>query len=485
LAARSRSRPFGAIVGLAALLASCTLTRTKVDSCKANADCRDAFGSGLVCSPDGLCERAPPNPRCTRTFPDDLLTRPESYPNAILIGSLFVSTVEAQAARERAVRLAATQVNEQQGLDGRSFGIVFCDIAEDAKFDSLKRTDAAVASARYLVDVIGVPAIVGPSASGDAVAVFGAVKNDDVLVISPSATSPELTAADVVPTATDERPGLLWRTAVPDTVQGSAIARHLDTIQPPVTNVTVIHERGAYGDGLERVFRAAYQRQDRTIRSIGYDAGNSGQRDAAIQDGASGPPQYVLFFSSQAGDMSAFVKQVFTNKAYDPVQLFLTDTAANKDLLNQAAIASAVFPRISGSRPALPQGPVYDLFRASYISAHNQDPNAFTFVPHAYDAAWLTFYGVAYALRVEQQLRGSGIARGLRRVASEGELVQVSPANWKRISDDVSSNRLVNLAGASGGLDFDLATEETTGAIDIWKISADGQTIEQVSTIQP
>jgi len=70
----------------------------------------------------------------------------------------------------------ATQVNEAKGVDGRLFGIVFCDVAESATYDSAKRTDAAVASALYLADVVGVSAIVGPSSSTDALAVFNAVK---------------------------------------------------------------------------------------------------------------------------------------------------------------------------------------------------------------------------------------------------------------------------------------------------------------------
>lgn len=472
-----------ACAAMLALAASCTLTRSSVDACTSNADCRAAFGSGLVCGGDGLCEKAPPNPRCADAFPVDLLTRPESYPNAIVFGSLIVGGIESQRARANATRLAITQANEQGGLDGRLFGVVFCDLAEDAKYDSLKRAEAAVAGARYLSDVVGVPAIVGPSASPDALSVFEVVKSSDVLVISPSATSPELTSADIVEVATDERPGLLWRTAVPDTAQGAAIARHLEAEQPPVTNVTVIHERGAYGDGLEKVFRASFEKAGRTVRALGYDAGVTGQLTEAIVAGASGAPQFVLFFSSQSADQSAFVNAVKGLPSYDTIKLFLTDTAANKDLLTNAAGSAVVFPRIVGSRPLVPEGNVFDVFRTGYTAAFREDPNAFTFVPHAYDATWLVQYGSAYALRVEGRVTGSGIARGLRRVAPAGEELSVTPGSWKRIADDVSQSRPVNLTGASGRLDFDPATEETSGVIEIWKISADGQAIERVTTI--
>lgn len=471
---------------LLAVLASCTLTRTKVDECTSSADCRAAFGIGFTCGGDGLCEKAPPNPRCTRTFPEDLLSRPESYPNAIVYGSLVVSSIDSQKARENATRLAITQANEQQGLDGRLFGVVFCDVAEDPKYDSLKRADAVVTTGRYLSEVIGAPAFVGPSASPDVLAVFDAVKGNDVLVMSPSATSPELTTRDIVPTATDDRPGLLWRTAVPDTLQGGIIARHLESLSPPVTNVAIVLEKGAYGEGLERVFRGAFDKPGRRIQSFGFTAGISGERDQRIVEaGAAGPWQYVLFFSSQSADQSAFVTSVAGLKSYDTTNLFLSDTAANGDLLKNTASVASVYPRIIGSRPAVPAGVAYDLFKTSYTAAFKQDPNAFTFVPHAYDATWLVVYGSAYSLRREGKVTGSGIARGLRRIARAGEEVLVAPGSWARVRDDLSANKPVNLTGASGPLDFDQATEETTGKIDIWKINAAGNGFDVLQTYTP
>lgn len=469
-----------ALAGLT--VASCTFTRTDVEECKVNADCRAVFGAGLVCGADGLCERAQPSPRCTTTFPPDLLTRPESYPNALPVGVLMDRSVETQRARENAIRLAATQVNEERGLDGRLFGLVFCDVAENAQYDSLKRTDAAVASARYLTDVIGVPAIVGPSSSTDVVAVWEALKGSDVLVVSPSATSPSITGLDVAQ-ATAANPGRLWRTAPPDTLQGAAIVRHLRAAFPAVTNVGLIHEKGAYGDALASVFTQGFQQEGRTVRDFPYET--SSQRDAAIVEAGAAEFPVVLFFSSQTSDAVAFLNAVNSLQSYATINLFLTDSAANKDLLTGAAGAASVFPRVIGSRPAVPQGPVYELFRTSFNAAFKQDPNTFSFVPHAYDAAWLVFYGHAWALRRDRKLDGTALSRGLRQLSAGGEEISVSPGTWKRVADELGAGREINITGASGRLDFDPVTEETTGLIDIWKIAADGQSVETVTTIDP
>ena len=467
---------------MVAIATSCTLTREDVASCKKNVDCRAVFGPGLVCASSGLCERAPPSPRCTTTFPPDLLSRPESYDGVITIGALMDRSVETQRGREDAIRLAATQVNEERGLDGRPFGVVFCDVAEDPQYDSSKRTDAAIASARYLADVLGVPAIIGPSASGDAIAVFDAIKDEGVLVISPSASSPELTGHDVA-VATDEAPGLLWRTAAPDTLQGAAIARHLTTSFPNAVSVVVVNEKGPYGTALADVFTAAFQQNGRTVRTLPYETAS--QRDAAIVDAGSSSPPFVLFFSSQTQDAVAFLNAANALASYDEISLFLTDSAANPDLINGAAGASSLFGRVVGSRPAVPQGPTFELFKTSYNAAFKKDPGALAFVPHAYDAAWLVFYGSAWALRQEKAITGLGIARGLRRVSAPGPEIPVTPANWTKIADALGAGTPVNIVGTSGNLDFDSVTEETAGLIDIWKISDDGKTIESSTTIDP
>jgi ABC-type branched-subunit amino acid transport system substrate-binding protein len=464
------------------LASSCTFTRTTVDSCSQNSDCRAAFGVGRTCGADGLCETAPVSPRCTTTFPPDVLTRSESYPGVLLVGSLMDRSVESQRARENAIRLAATQVNEAKGVDGRLFGIVFCDVAESAQYDSAKRTDAAVASAQYLANVVGASVIVGPSSSTDALAVFNAVKALDVVVISPAATSPALTGADVR-SATDDVPGLLWRTAPPDTLQGAAIVRHLRSAFPTVKSVAVVQEKGPYGDALTAVFTEGFAVEGRTVTPFAY--ATTSERDAAIVAAGGAATPIVIFISSQTTDGIAFLNAAQSLPSYSATNLFLTDSAANKDLLGGASGAAAAFPRVLGSRPAVPQGPTFELFKTSFNAAFRQDPNTFSFVSHSYDAAWLAFYGTARALRRDKRVTGVGIARGLRSISDESAEVAVSPANWLPVIDALGSNGTVNLVGASGSLDYDLPTEETTGLVDIWKISADAASIVTVTTIDP
>jgi branched-chain amino acid transport system substrate-binding protein len=137
---------------------------------------------------------------------------------------------------------------------------------------------------------------------------------------------------------------------------------------------------------------------------------------------------------------------------------------------------------VSGSRPGL--GGAYSLFHASFNAAFKVDANAFSYVAHAYDAAWVVFYGSVWSLTQEGGLSGRGIARGIRRVRGGPKAFQVQPLDWTAISDELAAGGTLDIEGASGPLDFDAVTEEPSSAIEIWRIATDGQSIELVTTIE-
>jgi branched-chain amino acid transport system substrate-binding protein len=288
-----------------------------------------------------------------------------------------------------------------------------------------------------------------------------------------------LTAVDTK-NPTDESPGRLWRTAPPDTIQGDAIAIYLQ--QQKAGNVQVIFETGAYGEGLAQVFAGGFSALGGGVGLSEFSS--STQRDAAIVAAGKGPATWVLFVSSQTADAAALLNAATTLSGYATKQLFLTDSAANQDLLNTAAGASALFPRVRGSRFAVPSGPVYEQFRASFTAAFQSDPSSYSYVAHAYDAAWLTLYGAARSQGREGLVHGLGIARGLRRL-SRGVPASVDPASWGYIAKDLSLGGEVDLIGASGALDYDPLTEETKAPVDIWKIAAGGASFEVEQTLAP
>jgi ABC-type branched-subunit amino acid transport system substrate-binding protein len=445
---------------LAFLLAGCSFTSFDPGSCTEHAQCRQAFGFGAVCGTSGLCEQAQLTRRCDTVYPPDLFSRPDAYRRAIVLGSLADRSSPAHVIRERAVRLAMTEVGE--ALEGQPLGMVFCDIAGE------DRTAAAVSSAGYLVKTLGAPAIIGPSASSDTQQVWEAVRGDGAVVISPAATSPALT--DLEPVASDQRPGLLWRTAPPDSLQGRAIAE--DMLARGVRHAMVMREGGAYGEGLAAVFTGELTRGGGQVELVAV--ASETQIGSAVELAARSAAGEVLFISSQQEWVSRFVNVAFAQSGMEGKTFFLTDAAANQAVLDGALAAAPLFPRIRGTRPA-PRDPgdyVYASFLANYRAEYmGEDPSTATFSAHAYDAAWLALYGTAWSLLREQAVTGPGISRGIRHLGS-GAATPLIPASWPGVLAAFRSRRSVDVSGASGELDFDPITKETTGPIEIWSVSS-------------
>jgi branched-chain amino acid transport system substrate-binding protein len=468
-----------AAVGLA--LAGCTFNTLDVADCETSAECRNDFGLGYVCRDDGLCERADVSPRCTETYPPDLFNDRFEQRDRIVFGNIVDRSVTLFRAFERTAELAYDQANTRGGLEGREFGAVFCSVEENADIDDLDHIQAAVASVEYLTRTVGVPAILGPATSVEVQNAFLAMTGQDVLMISPSATSPALTDLDPAEVSNDA-PGLLWRTAASDALQGVAIASDMLTGRDaPVTSVAAIHEVGAYGEGLYEVFASAFRDGGGEVEEYPY--ADSGQLAEVIAQVGSSSVQEVLFISSDTQTIIGFLDSVASLAQYETKTLFMTDPAANPDVLAEAS--GTALARVRGTRPAPldEDEDVYASFIAAYAGQFGDDVRGFPFTPNVYDAAWLLAYGAAWAtLREEAGIAGSTMARGLRRV-SDGQDVEIRPSSWSSVLQVFRNAGSVDVKGASGELDFDPDTEETSAGIEVWQVQ--NRSITPIYTIQP
>ena len=455
-------------------LSACSFGTLEADPCQTNADCRASFGINAVCGEEGLCRVEPSAPRCDRTFPADLYQRPDRYADAIVMGNLMDRSEQRKVARERAAQLAAMEVNEVGGLDGRTLALVMCTIERDFAGDGLGLTDAATTTSRYLTDVVGVSAIIGPSSSDNTLQVFEELTGSDTLLISPAATSPALSGAEPGE-PTDAAPGLLWRTVPSDSVQGPRIAE--DMVGRGISKVAAIIQRGAYGDDLFAVFSEALENRVE-VELFSYEL--AVERNDAISRVSLTDADEVLFISSQSSDVSAFLATAATDSGYQSKSLFLTDAAASADVVGGAD--PSLFDRLRGTRPRPLDDSelVYKNFINGYLAAYGEDVTQFSFTAHAYDAAWLVFYGAAWSvLNDGGAVTGPGIARGLRRV-SDGAPFEVKGTTWVDIVAELAMGSGVDVRGSSGDPDFDPATEETTGDIEVWVVTDDGGAVEIV-----
>ncbi len=461
-------------------LSGCSLSTTEVVGCKNNAECREIFGMGSVCAADFFCEQMSLNPRCEKTYPEELLTDEAVFASHYVVGSIEERSRGIFRAFEQSIELAYREANNSRKIKGKDIGVVFCNV--DSGTDGLSEKDAVVDTGQYLVD-LGVVAIIGPAKSSTVTELYQAINGDnegkvpaDMLMVTPSATADSLSNLDNA-NPSDANPGNLWRTTPPDTAQAEAIAIDMRSIEhgraAVVDSVAIIYEQGDYGDGLADKFTTIFtQKAGQVIKSLRFT--DPTQRDSAIRTIAADPNiQEVLFVSSNIKDTVKFLTLAaelagFTNKG-----IFLTDAADTSDVLTKAPATR--FANVRGSRPAPTGGVLYNKFLSSYQVQFGEDAADFAFTANAYDAAWLVAYAIAWAVHnpVETKATFSGhsLARGLRQISTvTAPAVAVGVSDFGTAISRFKSGLPIDVSGASGRLDYN-AFEETSGPIEIWEIN--------------
>lgn len=463
-----------ASITLATTALACSLTPPELHECDANRQCMATFGLGSTCD-DGYCTPPELHPRCSRAFPERLLTAPAEYADHVLLGSIYSFTDHLDTLQ--ATELAVRQVNDASGLEGTRYAILHCDYTPMAG-DALDDIAATEAVTRFMAERLEIPAIIGPRGSARAEAAYNAMRSTDAVLISPSATSTALTALDGT-NPTFEQPGHLWRTAPPDDLQSEVIAD--DMAARGITNAAVLYQSGAYGDGLKSLFVRRFSEAGGTAAEFPFSAGSDfsgtvADLAEAVQDQTY---QDVLFISSDINDYVGFLNAAGGSRTLEEayltegVGIFLTDAAYSPQLIADTVDLSApLFAKIRGTRPAPATGPLFDAFAAAYAAAYSQDATSSAFTPHSYDAAWLILYATAWSYFNEGEITGTGIARGLRKL-SDGKAVEIEPISWNTVIDEFKNGRGIDVEGASGPLDYDPATEETSAPISVWSIVED------------
>lgn len=473
------------------LLPACSLSTYDYTPCTEDSQCRAAFGNGMICSDAGLCAPLPPLDRCATAWPEDFFSAPDLHRDDIVLATLFSrDPIEGDLEEALAAELAVRQVNDQGGLDGHPYAVVHCDYTEDPGIDALTATEAVQAAGQYLVD-LGVPALVGPATSSMSQDVWPVMEAGNLLYISPSATSPALTDIDGL-IKTDAEPGLFWRTAPPDDLQGLAIAQ--DMADRDVVTVAVIHETSNYGSALADVFKSYFEASGSgQVTLYPFDEGDGTGRDTQVATSGGEPFDEVLFISGNIDDYIAFLNAAASLSSYDDRAIFLTDAGRDTKLLENTPGARDLYDQIRGSAPAVPTGTLYDFFQSAFAAAYAPGYSASdsSYTSYAYDAGWLAIYGTAWSLYNEadacsddDHICGLGAARGMRRI-SDGATVEIMATTWNTVQASFQVGQSINVSGASGDLNFNPETGETVGPVDIWQINSTSDGFNTVTTISP
>jgi branched-chain amino acid transport system substrate-binding protein len=443
------------------VISSSACSESRKDCAQSN-DCIAAFGFGSTCLPDGYCEAPQVPSRCSRSVPEELISS-TSAADYKIIGGLFDRATATQRAREHAMRLAIEEINAAGAFGMQKFGAVTCTIERNSEFDALSRTEAAVAMANYLQST-GVVAAVGPSASADVSAVLESTTGR-MVIVSPSATAAGLGSLDG-PSHSDDSPGWFWRMTPSDTQAAIAIAT--DMTKPgvgrmaAVARLAIVTSTDAYGSSLSSAVRSKL-----TIPVEVFEFSSVAQLGERVAQAAASAADEVMFVSSQISEIVAFLNAAASLPEYANKTIFLTDTAPNADVL---AANSLRFSKVRGSRP-LPLDKNRDLVFASFVAGYSarfaEDPTTFSFVAQTYDATWLL--ALSLAQQRSSVVVSRDISRGLRRM-SNGLRFETRGSNWRPATEALQAGQGIDIAGASGQLNFDSDSQELSGPVQIWGI---------------
>jgi len=428
------------------------------------------------------------------------LQSPGDYQDRHVIGILFDQ--ETFGALSQVAEFAMEEVLDQTGLGDDHFGVVVCDNATSSRYDTLNQDDANERVSEYLADEIGAVAIIGPATSDRAERAFRKVEPFGTLVMSPSATSPVLTDIDGT-TSSYTDPGLFWRTSPPDDLQGRTLAEVMNA--DGVANAAVIFEQGNYGTYLgQKIQSDARQEYDIEVVLKPYDGDSLEDLTTKIKQvegDAEADPQVptldvdaVVFISTQEEHTKKFLRTV-TERDSDSghtcdspsicpfrdggARIYLADGAKDEANFNDVSGVERIVDRIKGTSPATADDDVYAAFVDTLDAEYGDGfADSRSFTAHSYDAAWLIIYGAAWSYYNEAQVTGLGIARGLRQISKKGsgESITVGRNAWTTVRAKFAERTPIDVRGASGDLDYDSTSGETSAEIDVWCVDMEDGT---------
>ena len=367
---------------------------------------------------------------------------------------------------ERAVQLAIEDFNSAGGLPGgRKIGWVAC--------DSRGSTTVAQRAATHLVEVVGVPAIIGPVMSTPFIDVTTNITaKADVITISPAATSPAITGLD------DKN--LAWRTIASDVFQGNAILDRI--IDLGVAKVVVLSKQDAYGTGLSAAIGPALTAElgDENVHLSTYeDPVVLGGDPAAIAD------EFSARAAAAIADMpdAELIALLGTTEAIDLLKVYLMGLES-----------AGLFPPAPGGTPPhilFPHGVVPSLGRAvdetndiligavEGVSPNIFDPVNFaafnlryrarfqveetiTSTSLSFDATMVVLFAMS-ALAPDAPITGPDIVTGIAKLvdkSDDGVVVSFGDTNTFIAlgRNTLAEGGSVDLIGVSGEIDFDIST---------------------------
>ena len=337
--------------------------------------------------------------------------------------------------------LAVQQINAAGGINGQDVVLIEGDSG----------CDGAVALTS-LNDVIaqGAQGVMGAACSGTSLAILDTAIAAEVVMVSPSNTSPQFTKMD--------KKGFYARTAPSDLLQGDVLASLL--VEDGVETVSIISRADSYGRGLAEATAAAFEVAGGTVKTIVYhapDASEFSSEVTAVGKGGADAIVGILFPETGCGVLQPAFEQGLLDTPW-----YMTDGVKDAGLASLCGLGTAL-DGFKGTAPGSAAGEAKDAFEAAYAGVSADGSPTFIFAPQAYDAVMLMAISAA-----ANGVTGPAIASGLVEASSGGEKC-IGVSCIALAADGVD----VDYVGASGEIELNQAGDPTAATYDIWTTEGD------------
>ncbi|MGB5984541.1 MAG: branched-chain amino acid ABC transporter substrate-binding protein [Desulfobacterales bacterium] len=255
----------------------------------------------------------------------------------------------------KAAELVVKEINAQGGVLGKQVELII--------EDDVCKPEVATNTATKLVGE-GVHVVLGHICSGATKAALGIYKDSNIVVMSPSATNPDLTQSGDYPN--------FFRTIASDDAQARLeVDFALDVLK--VKKIAVLHDKGDYGKGLAE-FAKSFLEADERAEVVLYEGITPGAVDysAVVQKIKRNGAEAVIF-GGYHPEASKLVTQM-RKKKMDIV--FISDDGVKDDTFIKVAKEYAEGVYATGPKDVA-KNPLTIKAKADHKAAYGEDPGAF------------------------------------------------------------------------------------------------------------
>ena len=306
------------------------------------------------------------------------------------IGALLPLSGDTAAYGENArnaIDLAVEQINGAGGINGAKVRVAY--------MDTKAMTGVGVTAFERLIEGRSISAVIGPMSSPVTLAVAPLAEAEHVVLVSPSASNPEITTVG----------DFVFRTCLSDEYEGLVLARlAVETLGHQTAAVMYIDNE--YGRGLVDVFGAAYEERGGVIVAREPFAAEATEFAEPLARIAEATPQVILLVGyAQMGDVlvearaAGLTQQALSSVMFDNPEILAAAGEAAEGILFTSWTPD----------PAIPS-PERQAFDAAYQARHGVAPGIFA--AESYDAMHLLARVIG-----QDRASGGGIRAGLHDIA--------------------------------------------------------------------